>query len=59
MKYIFRENYSDSRYFLENAEGEMEASQDLSSKYQQGQHILAYADYQLKWKNSVQSWCAL
>lgn len=55
MKYIFRENYSDSQYFLENAEGEMEASQDLSSKYQQGQHILAaYADYQLKWKNSVQ-----
>lgn len=51
MKYIFRENYSDSQYFLENAEGEMEASQDLSSKYQQGQHILAaYADYQLKWK---------
>lgn len=55
MKYIFRENYSDSQYFLENTEGEMEASQDLSSKYQQGQHILAaYADYQLKWKNSVQ-----
>ena len=51
MKYIFRENYSDSQYFLENAEGEMEASQNLSSKYQQGQHILAaYADYQLKWK---------
>ena len=51
MKYIFRENYSDSQYFLENTEGEMEASQDLSSKYQQGQHILAaYADYQLKWK---------
>ena len=40
MKYIFRENYSDSRYFLENTQGEMEASQDLSSKYQQGQHIL-------------------
>ena len=40
MKYIFRENYSDSRYFLENSQGEMEASQDLSSKYQQGQHIL-------------------
>lgn len=53
MKYIYRENYSDSQYFLENAQGEMEASQDLSSKYQQGQHILAaYADYQLKWKNS-------
>lgn len=51
MKYIYRENYSDSQYFLENAQGEMEASQDLSSKYQQGQHILAaYADYQLKWK---------
>ena len=51
MKYIFRENYSDSRYFLENGQGEMEANQDLSSKYQQGQHILAaYADYQLKWK---------
>lgn len=50
MKYIYRENYSDSQYFLENAQGEMEASQDLSSKYQQGQHILAaYADYQLKW----------
>ena len=24
MKYIFRENYSDSQYFLKNAEGEME-----------------------------------
>ena len=29
----------------------MEAKADLSSKYEQGQNILAaYADYQLKWK---------
>ena len=29
----------------------MEANEDLSSKYEQGQNILAaYADYQLKWK---------
>lgn len=51
MKYIFRDNYSDSKYYIENAQGEMEASENLSSKYQQKQQILAaYADYQLKWK---------
>lgn len=51
LKYILRTNYSDSRYFLENVQGEMEPSDDLSSKYEQGQNILAaYADYQLKWK---------
>lgn len=51
LKYIYRQNKSDSKYFLENAQGEMEASNDLSSKYDQGQNILAaYADYQLKWK---------
>lgn len=52
LKYIYRQNKSDSRYYQENAQGEMEASDNLSSKYDQGQNILAaYADYQLKWKN--------
>ena len=51
VKYIYRQNKSDSKYFRENAQGEMEANEDLSSKYEQGQNILAaYADYQLKWK---------
>lgn len=51
LKYIYRQNESDSHYYLENAQGEMEASENLSSKYSQGQNILAaYADYQLKWK---------
>ena len=51
IKYIYRQNKSDSKYFRENAQGEMEANEDLSSKYKQGQNILAaYADYQLKWK---------
>lgn len=51
VKYIYRQNKSDSKYFRENAQGGMEANEDLSSKYEQGQNILAaYADYQLKWK---------
>lgn len=51
LKYIYRQNKSDSHYYMENEQGEMEANENLSSKYDQGQNILAaYADYQLKWK---------
>lgn len=50
-KYIFRKNASDSKYFLEQADGSFLQSQDMSSIFDQGQNILAaYADYQLKWK---------
>lgn len=50
-KYIFRKNASDSKYFLEQADGSFEQSQDMSSIFDQGQNILAaYMDYQLKWK---------
>lgn len=36
----------------ENNEGVMQPDADLTSKFDQGQNILAaYADYQLKWKN--------
>lgn len=51
MKYILRDNVSDSKYFLQQDNGEMVQSENLSSKFDQGQNILAaYADYQLKWK---------
>lgn len=52
VKYIDRLNASDSKYYLENSEGILQPSDDLSSKFDQRQDILAvYADYQLKWKN--------
>ena len=50
-KYIFRKNASDSRYFLEQPDGSFLLSDERSSQFDQGQHIVAaYADYQLKWK---------
>ena len=50
-KYIFRKNTSDSKYFLEQPDGSFLQSDEMSSMFDQGQHILAaYADYQLKWK---------
>ena len=50
-KYIFRNNSSDSKYFLEQPDGSFAQSNDMSSKFKQGQNILAaYMDYQLKWK---------
>lgn len=54
LKYIYRLNASDSKYYREDDNGAMQPAEDLSSKFDQGQNILAaYADYQLKWKNSV------
>lgn len=51
LKYIYRLNASDSKYYRENNEGVMQPDADLTSKFDQGQNILAaYADYQLKWK---------
>ena len=51
MKYIFRQNASDSKYFMENEDGSFVQNEDQSSMFDQGQNILAaYADYQLKWK---------
>ena len=51
MKYIFRDNASDSKYFYEQENGEMVMNEKRSSIFNQGQDILAaYADYQLKWK---------
>lgn len=51
MKYIYRLNASDSKYYREDDNGAMQPAEDLSSKFDQGQNILAaYADYQLKWK---------
>ena len=50
-KYIFRQNASDSKYFLEQADGSFAQSNEMSSQFDQGQNILAaYMDYQLKWK---------
>ena len=50
-KYIFRQNASDSKYFLEQADGSFAQNNEMSSQFDQGQNILAaYMDYQLKWK---------
>ncbi len=51
MKYIFRQNASDSKYFMEGEDGQFIQNEEQSSLFDQGQNILAaYADYQLKWK---------
>lgn len=51
MKYIYRQNASDSKYFLLQQDGSMQQDNILSDKFEQGQNILAaYADYQLKLK---------
>ena len=51
MKYIFRSNESDSKFFWQQANGTMEQDHNQSNNFDQGQNILAaYADYQLKWK---------
>lgn len=51
MKYIYRQNASDSKYFLLQQDGSMQQDNTLSDKFEQGQNILAaYADYQLKLK---------
>ncbi len=48
VKYILRDNSSDSKYFKE-FDGTYKQDEDLTSKYDQSQDILAaYADYQLK-----------
>ena len=51
VKYILRNNKSDSRYFKENELGNYQEDNDLTSKFDQSQDILsAYAGYQLKLK---------
>lgn len=51
MKYIYRQNSSDSRSLEEDDHGAMVEQEQLTSQYEQGQNILAaYSDYQLKWK---------
>ncbi len=48
VKYILRDNGSDSKYFKEY-DGTYKQDEDLTSKYDQGQDIFAaYADYMLK-----------
>lgn len=50
VKYILRNNNSDSKYYKERA-GVYEEDEDLTDMFEQTQNILAaYADYQLKWK---------
>lgn len=51
MKYIFRTNESDSKFFWLEPDGSMSQDNNKSDNFDQGQNILAaYADYQLKWK---------
>ena len=50
MKYIFRSNESESRFFLQQ-DGILVEDLNQTNLFDQGQNILAaYADYQLKWK---------
>lgn len=49
VKYILRNNKSDSKYYKADDDGQYELDKDLTSKFEQKQDILAaYADYQLK-----------
>ncbi|WP_455673429.1 TonB-dependent receptor domain-containing protein [Phocaeicola sp.] len=49
VKYILRNNKSDSKYFKADDAGKYELDEDLTSKFDQTQDIFAaYADYQLK-----------
>lgn len=51
VKYILRNNKSDSKYFKEDENGVFQQDDDQSSKFKQSQDILAaYVGYQLKWK---------
>lgn len=51
MKYIYRLNASDSKYFIQQSDGSMLQDNNMSSIFDQGQSIIAtYADYQLKLK---------
>ena len=51
LKYIFRQNASDSKYYDILGDGTRTENQAMSSDYDQRQSIVAvYADYQLKWK---------
>ncbi|MBQ8520892.1 MAG: TonB-dependent receptor, partial [Bacteroides sp.] len=51
MKYILRDNKSDSKYYKENASGVYEEDESLTDEFEQNQNILAaYVDYMLKWK---------
>lgn len=51
MKYIFRTNKSDSRFFLLQPDNTLWQDDQRSDFFDQGQNILAaYTDYQLKWK---------
>lgn len=51
MKYIYRLNASDSKYFIQQSDGSMLQDNNMSSIFDQGQSIVAtYADYQLKLK---------
>ena len=51
LKYIFRQNASDSKYYDILGDGTRTENQAMSSDYDQRQSIAAvYADYQLKWK---------
>ena len=50
-KFIGRQNVSDSKYFILMNDGTMQQDNNMSSKFDQGQNILAaYADYQIKLK---------
>ncbi len=49
VKYILRKNSSDSEYFKKDDNDQYQKDEDLTTKYDQGQDILAaYADYMLK-----------
>ena len=51
LKYIYRSNDSDSKFFNLDPNGNMQQDINQSNFFNQGQDILAaYADYQLKWK---------
>ena len=52
VKYIYRMNQSDGKYYKDNGAGELVQDMDMSTKYGRRQDILAaYADYQLKWND--------
>lgn len=51
VKYIFRKNKSDGKYYLADKEGAYEYNESMSTQYEHKQDILAaYLGYQLKYK---------
>ena len=51
VKYIFRSNESESRFYLQQENGSLLEDLNQTNLFDQGQNILAaYADYQLKWQ---------